>query len=148
MGDKEKSSVSTNQDTTGESLPALVGRLGENILTLLDSKFRLLKIEIKEDLEGYVRNSISLGLGGIILLIGFALVNIAIAFLFAALFEQTQFSQPVKYACGFILTGLIYLGIGAVVFVKGKNRLQKQNLEPERSLKELEKDKEWLKEKF
>lgn len=148
MGDKEKGSVSANQDPGAESLPALVGRLGENILTLLDTKLKLLKIEIKEDLKGYLRNSISLGLGGIILLIGFALVNIAIAFFFAALFAETQFSQPIKYAFGFMITGLIYLLVGAFVFVKGKNRLQKQNLEPERSVKELEKDKQWLKENF
>ena len=82
------------------------------------------------------------------LVLGFALLNTALAFFFAALFAETQFSQPVKYAFGFMLTGLIYLLVGAFVFVKGKNRLQKQNLEPERSVKELEKDKQWLKENF
>ncbi len=148
MDDKGKRAVAKNSDTSAESLPALIGRLGDSLITLLDTKLSLLKIELKEDLKLYVRNSIVLTLGGLLLVMGFVLLNIAIAFLIAALFEKTELSQPVKYACGFILTGLIYLVVGALAVVRGKNRLQKQNLEPEGTLKELEKDKQWLKEDF
>ena len=84
-------------------------------------------------------------MGGIIAVVGFSLLNVAIAFLVSALFEETMLSQPVKYALGFIIMGVIYLVIGAAVIIRAKDRLAKQNLAPERSIEELEKDKKWLK---
>ena len=143
MGDKEKSS-----DASSESLPALVGRLGQDIITLLDSKLGLLKIEIKEDLTAYLRGSAAMGAGVLVAVIGFSLLNVALAFLVSSLFDRTELSQPVKYALGFIITGLFYLIIGAAVIISAKNRLAKQDLGPERSINELRKDKKWIEREF
>jgi uncharacterized membrane protein YqjE len=145
MGDSEKSATSAKPDAGGDSLASLIGRLGEDIVTLLESKLGLLKIEIKEDVNAYLRELVSIGVGGIIAVVGFSLLNVAIAFLVSTLFEQTLLSQPVKYALGFIIIGVIDLVIGAAVIIRAKDRLAKQNLTPERSIKELEKDKQWLK---
>ena len=43
------------------------------------------------------------------------------------------------------MTGGFYLLVGAIVVLVVKNRLTKQNLVPKRSVQELRKDKEWLK---
>ena len=145
MGDTKKSATGANPDTGGESLPSLIGRLGEDIVTLLETKLGLLKLEIKEDVNAYLRGLVSIGVGGIVAVVGFSLLNVAIAFLVSALFEDTLLIQPVKYALGFIITGVIYLVIGAAVIIRAKDRLAKQNLAPERSIEELEKDKQWLK---
>ncbi|MGH9893964.1 MAG: phage holin family protein [bacterium] len=40
---------------------------------------------------------------------------------------------------------MISLIIGAAVIIRARDRLAKQNLAPERSIEELEKDKRWLK---
>lgn len=148
MGDKEKSSAGANPDAGSESLPVLVGRLGEDILTLLDTKLGLLKIEVKEDLTAYLRGSASMGVGLLVAVIGFSLLNVALAFVVSSLFDKTQLSQPIKYALGFIITGLFYLIIGAAVIISAKNRLAKQDLSPERSLNELKKDKKWIEREF
>ena len=145
MSDIEKSTTGANPDAGGGSLPSLIGRLGHDIVTLLETKLGLLKLEIKEDVTAYVRGRVSIGVGGIIAAVGLSLVNVAIAFLVSALFEKTLLSQPVKYALGFIITGVICLVIGAAVLIRAKDRLAKQNLAPERSIEELEKDKRWLK---
>ncbi len=145
MADIKRSATGANPDAGGESLASLIGRLGEDIVTLLDSKLGLLKLEIKEDVNAYLRGLVSIGVGGIIAAVGFSLLSVAIAFLVSALFEQTLLSQPVRYALGFIITGVIYLVVGAAVIIRAKDRLAKQNLAPERSIKELEKDKQWLK---
>ncbi|MGH8563190.1 MAG: phage holin family protein [Gammaproteobacteria bacterium] len=145
MRDSEKSATGANPDAGGQSLPSLIGRLGEDIITLLDTKLGLLKIEIKEDVNAYLRGLVSIGVGGIIAVVGFSLLNVAIAFLVSSLFEESLLSQPVKYALGFIITGVIDLVIGAAVIIRAKDRLAKQNLAPERSIKELKKDKQWLK---
>ncbi|MBA3495112.1 MAG: phage holin family protein [Gammaproteobacteria bacterium] len=126
-------------------MPSLIGRLGQDIVTLLDTKLGLLKLEIKEDVNAYVRGRVSIGVGGIIAAVGFLLLNVAIAFLVSALFEKTLLSQPVKYALGFLITGMISLIIGAAVIIRARDRLAKRSLVPERSIEELEKDKRWLK---
>lgn len=148
MDHKLKGTGEARQVTDRENLPALIGSLGEDIVTLLDSKLGLLKIEIKEDIKSYLSSSLFFGVGGAVAVIGFFLLNIALAFLISALFDKAQLSQPLKYSLGFILTGLLYLVIGSLVIAAAKNRMAKQNLSPEKSLKELKKDKEWLKEEF
>ncbi|MGH8589616.1 MAG: phage holin family protein [Gammaproteobacteria bacterium] len=145
MGDSEKSAAGANPDAGGQSLPSLIGRLGEDIVTLLETKLGLLKLEIKEDVNAYLRGLVSIGVGGIIAAFGLSLLSVAIAFLVSSLFEETLLSQSVKYALGFIITGVIYLVIGAAVIIRSKDRLAKENLAPERSVEELEKDKQWLK---
>lgn len=144
MSDKIEKSAGDDSGGNAETLPALISRLGDRVVTLLDTKFQLLKIEVKEEVNAYLRNSLFIAVGGIILAVGFALFTIALAFFLTALLETAPFSQPLKYAFGFILAGAVYLGIGALVVIKAKNRLARQSLVPEESLQELEKDKQWL----
>jgi len=125
-------------------LPSLVERLAGDVANLFDQKVTLLKIELKEEVDAYVRGSIFIAAGGIVAAVGFALANIALAFAVSTLFANTTLSQPAKYALGFIITGLLYLVIGAAVIVFTKNRLARQGLVPERTVRELERDKEWL----
>jgi len=125
-------------------LPSLVERLAGDVANLFDQKVTLLKIELKEEVDAYVRGSIFIAAGGIVAAVGFALANIALAFAVSTLFANTTLSQPAKYAVGFIITGLLYLVIGAAVIVITKNRLARQGLIPERTVTELERDKEWL----
>jgi uncharacterized membrane protein YqjE len=127
-----------------ESLPALFGRLGDDVVELLDTKLSLLKVEVKEDADAYIRGGVMIGIGGVIAAIGFALLNVAIAFGVSTLFANTNLSQPAKYALGFVITGVVYLIIGAIIVVMMKNRLAKHNPVPNRTVEELRKDKQWL----
>jgi uncharacterized membrane protein YqjE len=128
-----------------ERLPTLVGRLGEDVMQLFDTKLSLLKVEIKEEAHTYARGAVTLAVGGIIAAVGFALLNVAIAFGVSTLFAATSLSQPVRYALGFVLTGLFYLVIGGILVMATKSRLAKQGLVPNRTVEELRKDKQWLK---
>ena len=128
-----------------ESLPALVGRLGEDVMQLFDTKLSLLKVEIKEEANTYARGAVTLAVGGIIAAVGFALLNVAIAFGVSTLFTETSLSQPARYALGFVLTGVFYLIIGGILVLATKSRLAKQGLVPNRTVEELRKDKQWLK---
>jgi len=125
-------------------LPSLVERLAGDVANLFDQKVTLLKIELKEEVDAYVRGSMFIAAGGIVAAVGFALANIALAFAVSTLFANTTLSQPAKYALGFIITGVLYLIIGAAVILITKNRLARQGLVPERTVTELERDKEWL----
>ncbi|MCA1575690.1 MAG: phage holin family protein [Acidobacteria bacterium] len=128
-----------------ESLPSLVGRLGDDVMQLFDTKLSLLKVEMKEEVNEYVRDGVMIAAGGIIAAIGFALLNVALAFGISTLFANADLSQPGKYAIGFVSAGLLYLIVGGVIITIMKNRLAKQSLVPDRTVEELRKDKQWLK---
>jgi uncharacterized membrane protein YqjE len=139
--------VATAREPRGEleNIPGLLSRLGEDVTELFDTKLRLLKVEVKEDVQTYVRGGVLIGVGGVIAVVGFALLNVAVAFGVSTLFEQSQLSQPARYALGFVITGGAYLLIGGIIMLAMKSRLAKADMVPNRSLEELRKDKQWLK---
>lgn len=132
------------RESTEQDLPSLFERLAEHVTKLLDQKLTLLRVEVKEEIDAYVKGAILIAAGGIVAAVGFALANIAIAFVVSTQFSNMDWSQPAKYALGFFITGLAYLVIGGIVIVITRNRLAKQGLVPRRTVQELEKDREWL----
>jgi uncharacterized membrane protein YqjE len=128
-----------------EAIPTLLSRLGDDVLQLINSQLALFKVEVKEEAEAYARGAATMGVGAVIATVGFALLNVAIAFGVSTLFAGAGFSQPASYALGFIVTGAFYLLLGGILMLIMKNRLAKQQLVPPRTVQELRKDKQWLK---
>lgn len=149
MADLEKSTATAPARSSAsgqpdiQELPALFGRLSDGVMTLLDTKLSLLKVEIKEDAEAYVRSGTMIAIGGVVAAIGFALLNVAIALLVSSLLPET-WDQPLRYTTGFAIVGLVYLVIGGLLIMTMKNRLAKRHLVPSRSVEELKRDKEWI----
>jgi len=127
-----------------DHIPGLLSRLGDDVTELLDTKLSLLKVEVKEDVQAYVSGAVTIAIGGIIAALGFALLNIAVAFGVSILFEGTL-SPAARYAVGFAITGVVYLLVGGILVMAMKGRLAKQDMVPTRSIDELRKDKQWLK---
>lgn len=135
--------LATRTDT--ENLPGLFSRLGDDVMQLFNSQLALFKVEIKEEANAYARGVTMIAIGAVIATVGFALLNVAVAFAVSTLFAQANFSQPASYALGFVVTGGFYVLVGAVVVMLMKSRLAKQDLVPQRTVDELRKDKQWLK---
>jgi uncharacterized membrane protein YqjE len=131
--------------TENENLPSLFSRLGDDVMQLFDTKMSLLKVELKEEANAYARGGAMIAVGGVIAAIGFALLNVALAFGIAMLIANLDLTQPAKYAIGFVSAGVLYLIVGAIIVTTMKNRLAKQHLVPDRTVAELRKDKQWLK---
>jgi uncharacterized membrane protein YqjE len=131
-------------ERTSKDLPSLIEQLAGDVGRLVDQKVTLLKLEIKEEVQAYVRGSIAILAGAIVAAVGFALANTALAFAISTFFANTTLSQPARYAVGFVITGALYLVVGVTAILFAKNRLTKQGIIPQRTVQELEKDKEWL----
>ena len=128
-----------------DGLPNLFGRLADDVMELVNSQLALFKVEIKEEANAYARGAAMIAFGAAIATVGFALLNVAIAFAVSTLFSQANFSQPASYALGFLVTGGFYVLVGGIVVLVMKNRLGRRNPMPERTVQELRKDKQWLK---
>jgi uncharacterized membrane protein YqjE len=151
MADLERRAAATAPATTPqlptqadiESLPGLFGRLGDDVMTLVDTKLSLIKVELKEDASVYGRGVAMIAVGGVLATVGFILFNVAIAF---GISKLLSFEDPrLNYAVGFLITGLLYLIVGGVLIVVMKNRLAAHNPVPQRTVEEIRKDKQWLK---
>ena len=144
-----KTSLATTNGTNSrneiEQLPTLFSKLGEEVMHLFNSQLALFRVEIKEEANTFARGAAMIGVGAVIAAIGFALLNVAVAFGVSVLFTQANFTQPASYALGFVVTGVFYLIVGAVLVAAIRSRLAKQRLVPQRTVQELRKDKEWLK---
>jgi uncharacterized membrane protein YqjE len=147
MAATKTSLVTTSEGyrTENEGITTLLSRLGDDVMQLINSQLALFKVEIKEEANTYMRGAITIAVGGAIAVIGFALLNVAVAFGVSTLFANANLSQPAQYALGFVVTGIFYLLVGGVLVLVMKNRLAKQELVPTRTVQELRKDKEWLK---
>ena len=149
MAATKASLVTTNNGAIArseiEQLPTLFSKLGDDVMQLFNSQLALFKVEIKEEANAYTRGAVMIAVGAVIGAIGFALLNVAVAFGVSILFAQANFSQAASYALGFVATGIFYLIVGAVLVAVIKSQLAKQQLVPKRTVAELRKDKEWLK---
>lgn len=137
--------VDASMPAQTDGLPNLFSRLADDVMELVNSQLALFKVEIKEEANAYARGAAMIAFGAAVAIVGFALLNVAIAFAVSTLFSQANFSQPASYALGFLVTGGFYVLVGAIVVLIMKNRLARRNLVPERTVQELRKDKQWLK---
>ena len=138
-------STAMSPRTENENLPSLFSRLGDDVMQLFDTKISLLKVELKEEANAYARSGAMIAVGGVIAAVGFALLNVAVAFGISVLLASADISQPARYAIGFLAAGVLYLIVGGIIVSTMKNRLARQSLVPDRTVEELRKDKQWLK---
>jgi uncharacterized membrane protein YqjE len=134
-------------DRQSDSLVSLFGRLTDELAQLFDAKLELLKAELRREASAYALGVVLVLIGVVIAIVGFALLNVAIAFWISMLFETTHWSPTARYGLGFVITALLYLLVGAIIVVIGKNRLAQQRLAP-KSAAELKRDRQFLKEQF
>src|ERR1044072_9356530 len=114
-----------------ENLPTLFGKLGDDVMRLVDTKLSLVKVELKEDASFYARNGAFTAVGAMVALIGFAVVNVAIAFFISNFFANeaavAERFSPTSYGLGFLITGILYVVIGGGTLIVLKNQLSSQN---------------------
>ena len=142
--------ATVEQQTDLENLPTLFSRLGDDVMRLVDTKLSLVKVELKEDASFYARNGAFTAVGAMVALIGFALLNVAVAFFISNFFANDAATTaerftPTSYGLGFLITGVIYIVVGGVIVLMMKNRLAAYNPVPTTTLDEIRKDKQWLK---
>jgi hypothetical protein len=95
--------------------------LGDDGVRLINSQFALLKVELKEEANAYIRGAVTIAAAGVIAAIGFALLNVAVAFGVSTLFAGSNLSQPATYALGFVVTGVFYHVVGGIVVLAMKS---------------------------
>lgn len=122
---------SLNEPTLGE----LFVLMSEDLSTLFHKEIELVRAEANEKLQQAIGAGISLGLGGILLLLG------AGALLAAAILAL---GPVVGYGLSALIIGAIVLMVGLILVQSGKANLRSLTLIPEKSIRSLKKDTETI----
>jgi len=124
---------------TERSIATLLSDLASETILLLRQELALLKAELHEKFSRAGQGATALGAGALVAFSGW-LVLLAAAVLGLA--------NAVPAWLAALIVAVVVLGIGALLLLFGKNRLDAQSLSPQRSLRSLREDEAWLKERL
>ena len=123
------------------SLTDMIRKLTADLGTILNLKIELLKAEIRDSVSGYMKDGIMIAIAAGMGFFAAIFINVVLMCLFARLFP---FSDPINYALGALIVTLIH-GIGAtLLFMMARKRMATRTLTPERTIQELQRDKQWI----
>lgn len=125
-------------------LGELFSKLSTDAGNLINLQVELLKAELRESTAIMARNSVLILAGAVVGAITLAVITLAIiGFIATALpFE----SDIMAWAVSALIVGVVYALIaGGLVFAGIKN-FKERNMAPTRSIEEIKRDKEWVKE--
>ena len=115
-------------------LPALLEKLSESIASFFDAKLALFRKEVWDQGHSLLRRVIGIGAGVVLALLGFIVLTAGLVL------KLDEAVQSPAFSC-FIVGGL-YLAVGLVATAI----MAKRSSAPlEKTRKELEKDKQWIK---
>jgi hypothetical protein len=129
------------------SSPDLLRQLRDDLVLLLRQEVALARVETSEKVSRMVRNVIYIAVGGFIGYAGF--VFLLLAAVFGVVYGLRAGGVAVEHAlwiAPLIVGGIVAL-LGYVFIQKGISTLKRESPMPERTMRTLNEDKEWIKEK-
>jgi uncharacterized membrane protein YqjE len=121
----------------GRSLTALVSELLRESRDLLRTEIRLIRAEISDKASKLQTAGIALLAGVVFALLALIILSQALIVLLA------EFMDPIWAT---LLVGVVYLVLAAILFAKARNNLKPDNLAPDRSAEQLNKDRRMVRE--
>jgi len=118
-----------------ESLSDLVSRMTSDVGHLVSTQIELAKVEIKDEVSRAGKGAGMVGGGGLAALIAVVLVSFAVAYWLADAFDDL--------GSGFLVVGLVYAAVAAVLVVKGKQQIRSVTPVAEQTLETIKEDVEW-----
>jgi len=130
------SQVSSSNDA---SLGELIGRMSQDLSTLMRKELELAKLEIKEEVGKAGKGAGMIGGTAVAGLLGLTLLSFAAAWGLAEI-------MPTGFA--FLIVGLIYAIVAGGLFIAGRNELKNVRPVPEQTAETLKEDVQWAKQQL
>ena len=120
------------------SIGELLGELASETTTLVKQEVALAKKEITEEARVAAKNVGYTVAGGAVAYVGLIAVVIGLGWLLGELLGDAEW-------LGLLIVGLVVAAIGYGLLQKGLTKLKEMDPTPDRTLRTLKEDKEWLK---
>lgn len=119
----------------------LFGRLGSDISNLISLRADLLKAELRDGAKTLAIDSALLIAGAFLGIFAFSAITLAIIGFIANALPLEGF---MAFAVSAIIVGVAYAIIAGILVFAGIRHLQKRGVAPQRSIAEVKRDKEWV----
>ncbi|MFL6204542.1 MAG: phage holin family protein [Acidimicrobiales bacterium] len=118
-----------------QSLGELMGRMTSDVGSLISTQIELAKVEIKEEVSRAGKGAGMVGGGGLAAWFALLLLSMGIAFGIGNAIDSVGW--------GFVLVGLVYALIAAVLVLKGRQQITSATPIAEQTMETLKEDVEW-----
>jgi hypothetical protein len=128
------------------SVPELLRELSREGGDLVRQEIALARAEMTEKVETFRRSSVSMAIGGALMLGALLLFVLAVNHGLTAILAQAMALEVAVWLAPLILS-VVLLGSGWAVFKGGKERIAEEGLTPEATRETLEEDQRWARRK-
>jgi len=118
-----------------QSLGELFGRMTTDVGKLISTQVELAKLEIKDEVVRAGKGAGMVGGGGLAALLALLLLSFAAAYWIADAMDNT--------GTGFLIVGLAYAAVAAVLVVMGKQKINEATPVAEQTIETIKEDVAW-----
>jgi F0F1-type ATP synthase assembly protein I len=136
MGQPPDAALPTEPKAPEKSLGQLFSELTSDLSTLMRKEVELAKVETKEEVSRAGKAGGMLGGGAFAGYFALLFLSFALAWLL---------DEWMHTALAFLIVGLLYAVVAAVLVVRGRARLQSVNPVPQQTVETLKEDVQWAK---
>jgi hypothetical protein len=119
-----------------QSLGDLFSQLSGDLSALMRDEVQLAKVEMTESAKQAARAGGMLGAAGFAGYMAIILLSFALAW---------GLTEIVPIGVAFLIVGLLWVAVGAVLFVAGQQRLKATELKPEQTIETMQENVQWAK---
>lgn len=130
------------------SIAGLFRKLRDECVTLMRQEVQLAKTETAEKAKTAARNSAMLGVGAVVAVAGLLFVLLGVSFIVTALLVKAGVSWLASLWLGPLIVGIATAIVGYVLIRKGMSAFKQESVVPERTIRSLQEDQQWLKQKL
>ena len=121
------------------SLGELFGEMSSNLSALIRKEMELARVELKAEARQAGKAGGMLGAAAFVGYLAVLIVSFALAWGINDAFNNAGW-------LGFVIVGLLYGAVAAVLFEQGRDKLKEINPVPEQTVATLKEDAQWMKE--
>lgn len=124
----------------GKTVTEVLQDFKNEFSTFLATRFQMLQEEMKQKATAMKSALPIIAIGLVFLLTAWFALTAALVVVIANAFPN----NPWAYAISFAIVGVLYLVIGGIAGLVGKNMLTKPGIKPEKTIRVLQEDKIWI----
>ena len=122
----------------GSSLFGLVRELKHEVKIFIREEIRLAKTELGEKISCFGGNSAAVAIGGFVAYAGLIVLLAGLGAVLAFAFSRLDLPPLLAAFIGLSIIGLIVIGAGTIMLMKGIKQLKNQSFAPERTIESLQ----------
>ena len=135
VGEQAPLRLPTEPKQPERSLGELFGQLGSDVGTLVRKEIELAKVETRQEVRKATQAATAFGAGALTAVFALLFASFALAWLL---------DQAMNTALAFLIVGVLYGIVAAVLIMQGRKRMAAINVVPTETVETVKEDMEWI----